>query len=241
MTNNAQKNLAQLAEENEALRKEVNTLRGETNALRIERDGLRTRVANNNALSIDTLTLMAEDAFNARNWAAIKQRDGMGDVFDTGQEVTEFKAHWHYARPIESVLDGLHKALYGSEWNGRKKKGAVDYRTDLVLALERKMPQTEAIKAVGGNVLAAVRQDGEATAILEAIANQENVIEKLKEITEVVTTALAISSNGGEYSTPAERAAQYAERDAKSAEAEGRINALLAALSTERAAEKAQG
>lgn len=198
---------------------------------RLEADNrsLKTRLASE--VAVGDLTRMAEIAFATRNWKAIEDQAKQGsDAFDAGQDAAEFKAHWHYASPVQSLLDGVHKALNGSEWNGRKTKGAITYRSDLIDALDRRMPQADVVKSYGGDVLRAVRGTPEANALLTAIAEQDALIEWFKKVEQVAADAYCTLSNGEVYAPPAARAEAYGKRDQEAAAKRASVETLLAAM-----------
>jgi hypothetical protein len=207
-------------------------LKGQLAKVEAENRSLKTRLAADT--SVGDLTRMAEIAFSTRNWKAFEdqaKQDGPdADAFDNGQEAAEFKPHWHYARPVQSLLDGVHKALHGSEWQGRKTKGAIDYKNDLVDALDRRMPQADVVKSYGGDVLKAVRGTPEANAILTAIAEQEALIAWFQQVERVTADAFSTLANGEAYAPPAERAAAYGKRDAEAIGKRASVEALLAAM-----------
>ena len=120
--------------------------------------------------------------------------------------------------------------MHGSEWNGRKRKGAVDYRQDLVQALTRKMPSADVIASYGGNPVAAVEADPEARALVAAIAHQDHLVALLQQFSTAITEAYAVASNGAEYETPAQRAQRYAEQEKSQAKNAAAIEGLLAAF-----------
>ncbi len=185
-------------------------------------------------LDLYTLTLMSEDAFRTRNRVALDAEAPQGDVFDTGQDTVEVKPHWHYARPLESILDGMHKALHGSEYNGRKRKGAVDYRQDLVNALIRKIPLLQQGGDAGadtGALIKAAEQDRSVRDIIDAIGHQDHLIAFMKDMQAAALAAYEVSSNGEEYNTPQQRMAAYQQAEKAQTVTAAQIDALLAAMS----------
>ena len=212
---------------------EDNTISLQMAKLEAENRALKTRLAALESESLATLVQKAEIAFATRNHAAIMAEKEEDDGFGNGTEV-EFKPHWHWARPMQGVLDGLHKALHGSTWNGRTAKGAIALRDDLVQAAQRRMPAKEVIDSLGGDVLAALRADPNAFAVFQSISDQELLVDALQSMFDTARQAYEVVSNGADYQAPAERSAAYAEREKETAEKSEAMLQLSRQLAAER-------
>lgn len=216
-------------EQTRTIREQEETIQ-ELNARNAKLEARVQELAGQGGFDLTKITLIAEDAFRSRNWKALQEQSDEHDAFDTGQELTEIRPHWHFARPLESILDGFHKALNGSEWNGRKRKGLVDYRADLVRGLTAKMPDAATIQQYGGNAVTAMENQPEAMALVDAIQHQDTLVAMVSQALSIVNEAYTVASNGEEYKNPQQRAAEYAKRDEVQAQQTAQIDALLAAF-----------
>ncbi len=217
---------------------EDNTISLQMAKLEAENRALKTRLAALESESLATLVQKAEIAFATRNHAAIHDQKLLeeDDGFSSGDiaDIIDFKPHWHWVRPLQSVMDGLHKALHGSTWNGRTSKGAIALRDDLVQSAQRRMPAQKLIDSLGGDVLEALKADPDAFAVFQSISDQELLIDALQSMFDTARQAYEVVSNGADYQAPAERSAAYANREKETAEKSEAMLQLSRQLAAER-------
>jgi len=96
---------------------EVEATEVETNN-RVEANG-EGRV-NNTGLDLTQIVTMAEAAYSTVN-----PTGEIGD--DMMPDVQKARTAWHFAGPIEHIMDGLHRAQNGTEYNGRVRRGIKHY------------------------------------------------------------------------------------------------------------------